>query len=313
MAAGPVTHAYDVRGLRLVYHTWGSRERPPLVLMHGLQDHAKSFARLAALIADRYFLVAPDFRGHGESGWIGAGGDYHFYDYFYDSMAMVEHAKLDRFALVGHSMGGGVGTGLASLLKGRVSSMILLEGTGPMTNDLAETVSRLSDWAEGLARVRGDAGARRRSRQPMRDLDEAASRIRRYNERVSVEHAREMAATFTEPADDGQPGIVWRFDPLHRIPASKPYVLEEVLPMWRTLDMPILCLFGDETPWVPDDLPTRLAALRDHRVVSVEGAAHNIHHDRPEVLAQAIDWWLTGDRRGPVPIGLREGLPRALQ
>jgi pimeloyl-ACP methyl ester carboxylesterase len=120
-----------------------------------------------------------------------------------------------------------------------------------------------------------------------------------------------MAETSTEPADDGAPGVVWRFDPLHKIPASKPFVVEETGAMWRVLSMPVLCMYGDETGWVPDDLDRRLAMIRDHRVVSVAGAAHNIHHDRPDVLARAVDWWLNGDRRGAPPEGMHDGLPDA--
>ena len=47
------------------------------------------------------------------------------------------------------------------------------------------------------------------------------------------------------------------------------------------------------------------------RVGVVEGSGHNIHHDRPELVAQAISAWMSDDRRGPLLPGIREREPLA--
>lgn len=301
------TEHYEVRGLRLAFHRWGDDSRPLLVLLHGFMDHGRSFAPVAELLAKDFFVVAPDFRGHGESGWIGAGGYYHFYDYFHDVRVLVERLGAPRFGLVGHSMGGSVATGLAALLAERVSALVLLEGMGPPFAAPDEAVERLRRWtlAQDGAAVAGDVGARRGARRPMPSVEDAAERLRRANPRLPEARALMFAASFTEAVDGG---VAWRFDPLHRTPAAKPFVFEEVAPMWRSLSMPVLSIHGTETHWLPDRLEARHRAVPHLVSALMPGAGHNLHHDRPELVAAAIAAWLEAPPR--LAPGITEGEPR---
>jgi pimeloyl-ACP methyl ester carboxylesterase len=307
----PRTEYFSVRGLALAYHLWGDPSSMPLILIHGFSDHGKSYARTVRALEGRFFCIAPDMRGHGESGWVGSGGDYHFYDYFNDMMTLVDHLNLERFCVVGHSMGGGVATGFASLLPGRVIAMVLIEGMGFVTHDLSDTVGRLMRWSTALRRggVDLDVAGRRTARARMPSLEDAAARLLQYNPRLSEDHARDLAASFTEDAGDGTGAVVWRFDPLHKTPAAKPFLLDEAAAMWRALDMPVLSLFARGSPFIFSDLEARHRMIRDVRIGTVEDAGHNIHHDRPEVIAAAIQFWMSGDRSGPLPAGIREGMP----
>ena len=65
--------------------------RPPgqslgtVVLCHGYLDMAWSWRWVAEACAEKGYAVAAfDWRGHGETDWIGAGGYYHFPDYVLD-------------------------------------------------------------------------------------------------------------------------------------------------------------------------------------------------------------------------------------
>lgn len=296
-----------VRGLPLAYHTWGSASAPPLVLVHGFQDHAQSWSRVAKRLCDRWFVVALDLRGHGESGWVGAGGDYHFYDYLNDVITVVDHLGLARFGLVGHSLGGNVTVFSTAMMPDRVSALVLLEGLGFQTHALSDTIGRLRRWQTSQQRggLSLDVDGRRRARQQLVDVADAAERLRRYNERLDPEHALELAATFTEPFEDG---VAWRFDPLHKVPAAKPYLFDEVAAAWKSLTMPVLSLYGDETSWVPPDIDARMALVPHLRSGVVERAGHNLHHDQPDVIADALARWMT-DPAAPLPAGIREGRP----
>lgn len=279
-----------VRGMRLAYHTWGAREAPVVLVLHGFMDHGRAYAPAVDLLERDFFVVAPDLRGHGESEWVGAGGYYHFYDYFSDVAALLEHLAIDRFSIVGHSMGGSVATGVAALNAPRVDRVMLLEGMGPPYATLDDTLGRLTRWTEALGwdRVAGDRDRRRRARTVMADIDDAASRLCRVNPRLPIERARRLASTFTEPAEGG---VAWCYDPLHRTPAAKPFLEAEARAFWSALTMPVLSLYG-EHGWPPDDLASRHEALADVTVGRVSGAGHNIHHDRPELVAAAMDSFL---------------------
>src|SRR5262245_397371 len=96
-------------GLRLNVLEWGDPGNTPLVLCHGMWDHARSFAVLAPLLARRFRVVAIDARGHGDSHWADA------YAWVADVIDIVNVLRtLGRPAhLVGHSKGGGQATDAA--------------------------------------------------------------------------------------------------------------------------------------------------------------------------------------------------------
>lgn len=287
---------YHVRGLRLAYHTWGDPSAPAVLGFHGFMDHGRAYALTMSHVTEPIFFVAPDFRGHGASEWVGEGGYYHFYDYFSDVRALIDHLGIDRFSVVGHSMGGSIAVATAALNASRVDRVMLLEGMGPPFNDVDETVVRLTRWVEslGMEKNAGDRAARRRFRKPMKDLDEAADRLCRANPRLARENAEVLAATFTEPAESGD-GVVWCQDPLHRTPAAKPYFEAEAKTYWQALTMPVLSLYG-ENGWAPDRLDERHATVSNLEARLVAGAGHNIHHEHPALVARILQDFVLGGR-----------------
>lgn len=291
---------FSVRGLQLAYNEWGEKDRPLILYFHGFLDHGLSFAPIAEFVADSYYSVAIDFRGHGYSGWIGDGGYYHFMDYAADAWRLIEVLGPRDVHLVGHSMGGSVAVAIAALFGDRVKSIVLLEGMGPPSEDLSTAPDRLRRWVDALAEPHavGDVATRRAARRSMKDLDEAVLRMRRINLRLSEERARALAAYGTEPAPDG--GLVWRFDPLHRTPSARPFNIDEYRHHWSAITAPVLSLYGYSNEWWHEDLPARHGQIRDVQVGIVEDAGHNMHHDQPAVIASAVASWISGERRKPV-------------
>src|SRR2546427_8866122 len=55
------------KGTELVYWTWPGAS-PPALLLHGIGNYGRYWDLFADAIAGRLELVAPDARGHGESG-----------------------------------------------------------------------------------------------------------------------------------------------------------------------------------------------------------------------------------------------------
>src|SRR4030095_14363947 len=60
--------AVDAHGVRLAVHEWGDVAAPPLGLVHGGVDFARTLAVFAPRLADAgWRVVAWDQRGHGDS------------------------------------------------------------------------------------------------------------------------------------------------------------------------------------------------------------------------------------------------------
>lgn len=82
-----------------------SPDAVPLILLHGLTSSSIAWSRVAERLAADYHVFALDQRGHGASDWAPA-DRYRTADYLADLEAFVDHLGLDRFILVGQSMGG---------------------------------------------------------------------------------------------------------------------------------------------------------------------------------------------------------------
>src|SRR5215475_15574476 len=89
-----------VNGLRLHYFDWGNHGAPPVVCVHGYTSSAQAFNAPARHLRDRFHVIAPDVRGHGESGWS-PNGAYRYSDQVADLAALVDKLGLAQFTLVG--------------------------------------------------------------------------------------------------------------------------------------------------------------------------------------------------------------------
>ena len=288
------TEFIDVRGLRLAVHHWGAHDAPTLLLLHGFLDAGLSFRAIAEQLADRYHVLAPDFRGFGHSGWVGSGGYYHFYDYWSDMAALTRELLPGPFHLVGHSMGGSVATGMVALGIGDVRSLLLLEGLGPPWDEPGRSLARLRRWVDTLAAVAisGSAAERARHMRPMSSIAAAADRLCERNPRLGRVPALRLAEDLTRslPATErgSEDGRVWRHDPLHLTPAAKPFLPSEAQSLWRAVRVPTLVLYGTDSDHVALDLSQRALHLPHATLAAVPGAGHNMHHERPELMAAII-------------------------
>src|SRR5437867_1979914 len=89
-------------GTELVYWTWPGAG-PPTLLLHGIGNYGRYWDLFADAIDGRLQLVAPDARGHGESGR--PAGRYAPADFAADALAVLDRLGIERAVVVGHSMG----------------------------------------------------------------------------------------------------------------------------------------------------------------------------------------------------------------
>lgn len=96
---------FTANTLNLHYLDYPNPNAPTIVCVHGFRGSAHAFDPLAKRLSGRFRVVAPDVRGRGDSDWSKE-GKYEYADYVSDLEALVDHLKLDRFRLIGTSMGG---------------------------------------------------------------------------------------------------------------------------------------------------------------------------------------------------------------
>src|SRR5512136_929749 len=92
----------NANGIRLHYLDWGG-SGPVLLFLTGMGCSAHIFDRFAPRFVDRFHVLAPDRRGHGDSDYPETGYDADTLTE--DLRQFVDALKIDKVILVGHSMG----------------------------------------------------------------------------------------------------------------------------------------------------------------------------------------------------------------
>src|SRR3712207_1259861 len=114
---------------RLSYVDWGEAGHPPMVLLHGFSAQARYWDGFAVHMRDAYHVYALDQRGHGDSDWA---GEYPPEAMPSDLAAFVDQRGLERFTIVGHSMGGGVAFRYTADHPDRVERLIIEDSALPL-------------------------------------------------------------------------------------------------------------------------------------------------------------------------------------
>ncbi|CCI15952.1 Alpha/beta fold family hydrolase [Microcystis aeruginosa PCC 9806] len=96
----PQRQTFTNNSMAISYLQWSDRGMP-LLLLHGMADHALVWSSLGDYLSSNYQVIAPDLRGHGESGKPATG--YHFQDYIGDLRALLNHLGWTQAHILGHS------------------------------------------------------------------------------------------------------------------------------------------------------------------------------------------------------------------
>lgn len=101
----------------------------PLVLVHGFLGGSEQWEREIAHFSNRFDVIAPDIPGYGDAaGWPALD---RIEDMADAVIRLLDHLGVERFVLLGHSMGGMIVQEIAAKIGPRISHLILY-GTGPL-------------------------------------------------------------------------------------------------------------------------------------------------------------------------------------
>jgi pimeloyl-ACP methyl ester carboxylesterase len=277
-----------IRGLSYHVRIWGADDAPPLFVLHGWMDVGASFQFLVDALTREWRVIAPDWRGFGQSQWCSDG--YWFADYVADLDALLDHYAADQSVhLIGHSLGGNVACVYAGTRPDRVAKLVSLEGFGLPVERADVAPDRMGKWLDALRDPPTFA--------PYASMGAVADRLQKNNSRMSRDHAEFLAGHWAELLPDGSARL--RSDPQHKLPFPSVYRMEETRAVWRRVTAPTLWVLGADTfilRWLHEDDPdllNRRAEFASCRLVTIPDAGHMLHHDQPDRVADAIEPFLT--------------------
>jgi esterase len=263
-----------VNDLRLHYLDWGNAQAPAVVCVHGYTGSAQAFNALAREYQGRFHLIAPDVRGHGESAWSPTGA-YQYADQAGDLAEFVDRLGLDKFVLIGTSMGGIIAMAYAVAHPKRLRGLVI--------NDIGP------DAEAGTQRITQAVGSRPES---FATLEDAMAYRREMSPIVagrSAEDQRELALGVLRQGSDGR--WHWKMDPAYirqRVEHGPPPRPQ----LWSGLggvSCPTLVVWGTESDVLSETQARRMVqVLPRGELVTVPGIGHAPTLVEPTVLT-ALD------------------------
>jgi pimeloyl-ACP methyl ester carboxylesterase len=109
---------------QLAFLEW-NQGTEPLLLLHGMADHAGVWAELGEFLQDRYHILAPDLRGHGHSSKPLSG--YRCTDIIADLEALLMHCDIASTHVIAHSWAAKVATVWAQRNPKVIQSLVLVD------------------------------------------------------------------------------------------------------------------------------------------------------------------------------------------
>lgn len=276
-----------VHGRALSVMVMGPESAPPVLCLHGWLDNANSFVPLAKSMPG-YRLLALDLPGHGLSDHQPPGVHYHQVDWVFDVVAAADALGLERFRLMGHSMGAAIAGLTAGTVPERVDKLVLLDGTGPRTmgadripEQIASIVAGEKSAAETPVKHRG---------APFSAAVRARYSLARPLSKASAELLCQRGVTQVPG------GVAFRHD--RRLQRQLPAVLAEdaVRSFLARIACPVLLIEAADGILTDNAaVDARVAQIADLERVRVPGG-HHVHMDAPGLVAGHVSPFLAAGR-----------------
>ena len=265
-AKADVGRVIDLPGGDLQVREDGPRDAPNVVLLHGFACSIGWWDDMIPLLARDHHVITFDLLGHGGSEKPREG--YGMNDQARRVSAALDSLGVRRAAIVGHSMGGAVGTALVELRRSLVDSFVILDSGSDKADGKLPFTARLGFvpvLGEGIRRVVPDTMIRKGLESAFADGFDVPDRF--------VDDFRDMTYSSYDGSHD----------------AVDAYREEKGLAA-RLADerVPLLVIFGSQDDIADPESAQDYRVVPSARIVVIDGAGHSPHVEKPRATVRLI-------------------------
>jgi len=268
----PSEHDVNVGQLRFRYLDWGTKGLRPILFLHGGALTAHTWDLCCLALRDEFHCIALDQRGHGDTDWA-PDADYSIGAQREDIRGFADRLGLDRFVLVGQSMGAINGLAFAVTHPERLSALVMIDA-GPEVKRRGS--SRIREFVNGGAKPE--------------TLEEIIERALAFNPRRDPQILRRSLMHNLRRQPDGS--WSWKYDRSRFQRLDHDTHLAERRRLADNLakvTCPALVIRGAESDVFHQDDAERLAKnFPDGRQITIAQAGHTVQGDNPKDLVAAL-------------------------
>ena len=272
-----------IRELKVAYQEWGDPDGVPILALHGFGLSGHMYDEFAKRIPDSFRLIALDQRGHGDSDWS-PDGDYSRSAFVADLEDFREALGIERFILIGHSMGGLNAVSYVAKYPERVESLVLVDVGPEAAKEGVDNIMRFTQGPDEL------------------EFEEFVELAHRFNQRRSIDNIRERMRHRLRRMESGK--WTWKFDKRFREDRDSLRIgdedgLADSWDLFRSLNTPTLLLRGEESDVLKPEVAARAAdEMQICRLVAIPGAGHSVPGDAPGAFTDAVETFIADVRTG---------------
>jgi len=275
----PHSREFHVGRMRFHYLDWGNRDLPTIVFLHGGALNAHTWDLCCLALRDDYHCVALDQRGHGDTDWS-HDADYSLGAQLADTNGFVDHLGLDRFILVGMSLGAINSLAFAVAHPERLSNLVIIDAGPEMRRPGS---SRIRDFVNGVAETV--------------TIEAIIEKALQFNPRRDPTILRRSLMHALRQQPDGT--WRWKYDrrrfqvlDQERHRAERAGLADGL----ARIACPTLVVRGGESDvFHEEDLQRLVDRLPNGRGVTIPRAGHTVQGDNPKDLVAELRRFLAGD------------------
>ncbi|MEP1768628.1 MAG: alpha/beta hydrolase [Sulfitobacter sp.] len=269
---------------------WGDRDAPKILMLHGFPEYSGGWNDLAPLLAQRFHCIAPDQRGYGQSWRPAEEAHYKTALLVADMVALIGEEPL---IVLGHDWGASVAYALTIARPDLVSKLIIMNGVhpAPFQRELAKGGPQ-TDASQYIHFLR------REGSEAVLAKDDFAQLMALFSANMNMgwltgDTLTAYKAAWRDAA--GLRGMInwYRASPLKLGQAGETIDGLQFDPARLQVPCPHLLIWGtDDTALLPESTEGLEAYAPDLTRISIAGADHWLHHQKPQEVAQAVLGWL---------------------
>ncbi len=232
---------------------------PPVVILHGLIGSSDNWHTFSKKLSEDFQVILCDLRNHGRS--------FHDQEWNYEVMAqdvyrVLDYIGIQRFNMVGHSLGGKVGLMMLHQEESRIQKLLVLDIAN---KDYASAHNHLFMAMNALPIS---------TIQSRREADEF---FQMYESNYSV---RQLILKNLQRTPQG---FSWKIN-VPVIQKNYPQILKAI-PFRSTIDTPVCFVKGEISEYIEDDDMVKMSkTFVNSEIIVLKKAGHWLHVDAPEEL-----------------------------